>query len=103
MTEQLGLGGGCHWCTEAVFQSVPGVLNVEQGYIHSKSPENTWSEAVIIHFTELTDLDILIMVHLETHNSTSNHSRRKEYRSAIYYFEEEDKVELIRIMDSLSR
>ena len=32
---KLGLGGGCHWCTEAVFQSLVGVERVRQGFITS--------------------------------------------------------------------
>ncbi len=30
---KIALGGGCHWCTEAVFQSLKGVKLVEQGYV----------------------------------------------------------------------
>ncbi|MEN9475106.1 MAG: hypothetical protein RIS48_1828, partial [Pseudomonadota bacterium] len=30
--ETLVLGGGCFWCTEAVFVRVKGVLDVESGY-----------------------------------------------------------------------
>ena len=48
--EQIGLGGGCHWCTEAVFQSLIGVQNVAQGFIKSLPPADTWSEAVIVNF-----------------------------------------------------
>ena len=63
---ELGLGGGCHWCTEAVFQAVDGVDKVE-------------------------------------HAATKEHSRRKEYRSAIYYFNEEMKSKIEAVMISLSQ
>jgi peptide-methionine (S)-S-oxide reductase len=33
--DKIALGGGCHWCTEAVFQSLKGVQKVEQGYVAS--------------------------------------------------------------------
>jgi peptide methionine sulfoxide reductase MsrA len=28
---KIGLGGGCHWCTEGVFESLIGVTKVNQG------------------------------------------------------------------------
>jgi peptide-methionine (S)-S-oxide reductase len=37
---RIGFGGGCHWCTEAVFQSLIGVEKVEQGFIASDETEN---------------------------------------------------------------
>jgi len=89
--KKMGFGGGCHWCTEAVFQSLRGVENVEQGWIASTSPHESFSEAVIVHFKDDITPETLIEVHLLTHSSTSRHSLRGKYRSAVYYFDEEDK------------
>jgi len=84
---KIGLGGGCHWCTEAVFQSLKGVCKVEQGYIASDGINSSFSEAVIVHFNpDEIALQIVIEIHLHTHKSTSNHSMREKYRSAIYTF-----------------
>ncbi len=81
------MGGGCHWCTEAVFQSLIGVTKVEQGYIASIGENSGFSEAVIVYYdNSLISLEKLIEIHLYTHQSTSNHSMRKKYRSAVYTF-----------------
>lgn len=85
--QKIGLGGGCHWCTEAVFQSLKGVYKVEQGFIASTGVNSSFSEAVIVHFYEDSiSLKDIIAVHLHTHNSTSQHSMRSKYRSAVYVF-----------------
>jgi peptide-methionine (S)-S-oxide reductase len=93
MIEKIGLGGGCHWCTEAVFQSLIGVEKVEQGWISSNGTNESFSEAVIIHFdASKIFLEVLIEIHLYTHNSTANHSMREKYRSAIYFFTPEQQA-----------
>ena len=82
---QIGFGGGCHWCTEAVFSALHGVNQVQQGFICSSVPNDTYSEAVLLNFDEQQiDLSTLISVHLRTHASASQHSMRSKYRSAIY-------------------
>ena len=87
--QKTAFGGGCHWCTEAYFQSLKGVEKVEQGWISSSAPDDTFSEAVIVHYNpSAIPLKILIAVHLHTHATTKNHSFRKKYRSAIYVFDE---------------
>ncbi|MEO7523117.1 MAG: peptide-methionine (S)-S-oxide reductase [Ferruginibacter sp.] len=86
--EKIGLGGGCHWCTEAFFQSLKGVEKVEQGWICSIAPNDSFSEAVIVHYNPiLIPLKILIAIHLHTHASTKKHRFRKKYRSAVYVFD----------------
>lgn len=83
--QQLGFGGGCHWCTEAVFQSLYGVERVQQGFIASDPPDDALSEAVLVDWDgERLPLDVLIEVHLRTHASTSPHTMRGKYRSALY-------------------
>ena len=85
---RIGLGGGCHWCTEAVFTALRGVTRIEQGFIRAPTPDDGWSEAIIAHFDPGTiPLETLIEVHLRTHASTSDHKLRGKYRSAVYTFE----------------
>jgi len=97
---QIALGGGCHWCTEAIFEVLKGVHLVEQGWLNSEHEEATTpSEAVIVHYDEkVIELDILIEVHLLTHNATSNHVFRKKYRSAIYTFSKSQQLEAQKIL-----
>ena len=100
--EKIAVGGGCHWCTEAVFQALKGVEKVEQGYVASAPPLEQFSEGVIIHFDPQTiPLQILIEIHLHTHKSTSNHSFRSKYRSAIYFYSEAQKRDAQRIRAQL--
>jgi len=85
--EKIGVGGGCHWCTEAIFQSIKGVEKVEQGWITSIPPNEQPSEAVIVHYDHnIINLAILIAIHLHTHSATGQHSMRSKYRSAVYTF-----------------
>ncbi|SMG17882.1 peptide-methionine (S)-S-oxide reductase [Arenibacter troitsensis] len=88
---RIGFGGGCHWCTEAVYNSLKGIISVEQGFVASEGEESSFSEAVIVRYDPINiSLEDLILIHLYTHKSTSNHSMRKKYRSAIYTFETVD-------------
>ncbi len=100
--ERVGFGGGCHWCTEAVFQSLNGVATVAQGYIRSEPPHNEWSEAVVISFDpNVISLAVLVEIHLRTHSSMSNHKMRHKYRSAIYTFSSAQTIEANRLLTVL--
>ncbi|KHJ53717.1 peptide methionine sulfoxide reductase [Aureimonas altamirensis] len=86
---KIGFGGSCHWCTEGVFQVLRGVGQVEQGFLQSKAPADTWAEGVIVTFDpSVIDLRTLSEVHLRTHSATRARSPQSKYRSAIYVFEE---------------
>ena len=104
MFQKIALGGGCHWCTEAVFQSLIGVTKVEQGFVASTHEHSSFSEAVIVHFnSEDISLKTLVEVHLHTHKSTSNHAMRIKYRSAVYVFSEVQKQEAEHIIETFQK
>jgi peptide-methionine (S)-S-oxide reductase len=85
MEMTAGFGGGCHWCTEAVFQPIAGVKAVRQGFIKSDPPQEAWSEAVEVVFDpESVSLRDLLGVYLATHASAAAHRMRGKYRSAVY-------------------
>ncbi|NAW64309.1 peptide-methionine (S)-S-oxide reductase [Photobacterium halotolerans] len=84
--ETVGLGGSCHWCTEAVFRSLKGVGEVDQGWLSAQGHEEM-SEGILLRFDPARiDLYTLIQIHLYTHSCTSNHALRHRYRSAVYAF-----------------
>ncbi len=101
-TVKIGFGGGCHWCTEAVFQSLRGVTKVEQGFIKSHASHDSYSEAALITFdSSVIPLDVLIDVHLRTHASTSPHKMRGKYRSSIYVLSQQVAAETSAVLEKL--
>ena len=104
IVQKIAFGGGCHWCTEAVFLSLKGVIRVLQGFVASEGVHKTFSEAVIVHYDPAQiALENLIAVHLHTHSSTKSHGMRNKYRSAIYTFTKADAGNAIRILGILQK
>jgi peptide-methionine (S)-S-oxide reductase len=101
--QRIGFGGGCHWCTEAVFSALRGLSRVSQGFIASDPPNDSYSEAVEIAFDPVAiPLKVLVDIHLRTHASTSNHKMRGKYRSAVYVFSHAQADEVKAVLDSLA-
>jgi peptide-methionine (S)-S-oxide reductase len=102
-TSKIGLGGGCHWCTEGVFESLSGVTKVNQGWIASNGENSNFSEAIEVHFDPaVISLKDLIEIHLYTHASTSNHSMRGKYRSGLYAYDDIQFKQALCILNLLS-
>jgi len=104
MNYKIGFGGSCHWCTEAIFSSLKGVVSVDQGWIASNDNSDYFSEAVIVNFdADKISLKALIAIHLHTHSCTAIHIMRAKYRSAIYTFDKlqmEESITIIRELQS---
>jgi peptide-methionine (S)-S-oxide reductase len=87
LSEKIALGGGCHWCTEGVFASLKGVIQINQGWITSSGSNSQFSEAIEVFFdANIISLKDLISIHLHTHACTADHSMRNKYRSAVYVY-----------------
>jgi peptide-methionine (S)-S-oxide reductase len=101
MTETITLGGGCFWCTEAVFDRVRGVTDVESGYANGDRPAQPsyedvctgrtgYAEVVKLEFdpAEITlaeILEIFFVVHDPTTPNRQGNDVGTQYRSGIYY------------------
>lgn len=100
------LGTGCFWCTEAIFQSLEGVISAESGYAggHVENPTyeevcaKTTGHAEVIRVsydpTKISYNDLL-EVFWRTHNPTTLNRQGNDvgpqYRSAIFYHNQEQK------------
>jgi peptide-methionine (S)-S-oxide reductase len=103
-TEIATLAGGCFWCLEAVFKEVKGVISVIPGYTGGKTENPTYeevstgktghAEAVqitydpdVISYPEI--LDIFFSIHDPTTLNRQGNDVGMQYRSAIFYHNEQ--------------
>lgn len=104
MKTRLGLGGSCHWCTEAIFASLDGVTEVTQGWLTTPDVPDKWFEGILLTAdTDRLSMSDLIHIHLVTHSRSSQHALRARYLSAVYTFSDSQLIEASDIIDSLQR
>src|SRR4030043_176417 len=112
------LAGGCFWCTEAVFSIVKGVEKVEPGYTGGSVPNPTYeqvltgttghAEAAQITFDHsiISSREIL-EIFFATHDPTTLNRQGPDvgtqYRSAIFYHNEEQKVTAEKVIAELDK
>ncbi len=104
--KELIVGGGCFWCTEAVFELLKGVSDVESAYANGETLNPTYTQictgatghAEVIKITyddsiitSDTLLDIFFLVHNPTTLNQQGADRGTQYRSTILYTDEETK------------
>jgi peptide-methionine (S)-S-oxide reductase len=102
------LGGGCFWCTEAVFSRLKGVLKVTPGYAGGNTDKPTYQQVCggttghaevnkidfdpsIISYTGL--LEVFFHVHDPTTLNRQGNDVGEQYRSIILYSDDEQKVQ----------
>ncbi len=98
--------GGCFWCTEAVFQRIEGVHKVTSGYTGGKIKNPAYreittgrtghAEAIKIEFDSqkigyIELLDIFFATHDPTTLNQQGADRGTQYRSAIFYVDQQQK------------
>jgi peptide-methionine (S)-S-oxide reductase len=98
--QTITLGGGCFWCTEAVFEQVQGVLGVQSGYCNGQTVRPSYEqvcegstghvEVVRVQFDPAVlslheVLEIFFVVHDPTTLNQQGNDVGTQYRSGIYW------------------
>jgi len=112
------LGGGCFWCTEAVFEEVKGVEKVISGYTGGDAPGRPtyreicsglsgFAEVVKVTFdANVISYEDILLIFMTTHDPTSLNKqgadRGTQYRSVIYYNNDNQKETAEDIIKKLS-
>jgi peptide-methionine (S)-S-oxide reductase len=115
--ETIVLGGGCFWCTEAIFKMLKGIVSVEPGYAggHTATPSydevstGTTGHAEVIKIKyayRVISLDDILTVFFATHDPTLLNQQGddvgNQYRSIILYNSEQQKEKAIHFIKNLN-
>ncbi len=104
--QQIVLGGGCFWCTESVFLAVKGVCAVTSGYMGGQAACANYEavctgttghiEVVQVMFDDtIISLETILAIFFAIHDPTSldrqGNDIGSQYRSAIFYYDDNQK------------
>lgn len=104
--DTITLAGGCFWCTEAVFERLKGVTSVVSGYAASRVDDPTYQEVCsgrtgaaeaiqVTYDPSIISLETLLEIFWHMHDPTTLNRQGNDvgtqYRSAIFYANDEQK------------
>ncbi|MDE2419089.1 MAG: peptide-methionine (S)-S-oxide reductase MsrA [Burkholderiales bacterium] len=99
-SQTITLGGGCFWCTEAVFVQVRGVVDVESGYSNGHTIRPAYEEVcsgttghnevvrLVYDSAQISTreiLEIFFLIHDPTTLNRQGNDTGTQYRSGIYF------------------
>lgn len=116
-TQVATLGGGCFWCTEAVFDQLKGVASVESGYMGGRTLNPTYEDICtgntghaevvrvtfddsLLSFREL--LEVFFVIHDPTTLNRQGNDVGTQYRSVIFYHSPEQKADAEAVIRNLT-
>ncbi|MDD2946428.1 MULTISPECIES: peptide-methionine (S)-S-oxide reductase MsrA [unclassified Acinetobacter] len=114
--QQALFGGGCFWCVEAVFLQLKGVEKVVSGYAggHTEHPsyddicrgDTNHAEVILIDYDEtqisfVQLLDVFFTTHDPTTLNRQGNDIGTQYRSVIYYFNDEQQQQAQHTINAL--
>lgn len=112
------LGGGCFWCTEAVYLQLKGIIKVVSGYAggHTTHPtyeeicngDTNHAEVILIQYdpTQINFqqlLDVFFAIHDSTTLNRQGNDIGTQYRSVIYYLNEAQKTTSEQMIETLKQ
>ena len=118
MSEQATFAGGCFWCLEAVYDELRGVENVDSGYAGGTAQSPTYEEVcrgttghaevvqitydpAVVSYRHL--LEVFFSIHDPTQKDRQGNDVGTQYRSAIYYHDDDQRRIAQDIMAEIER
>lgn len=116
--EIIAFGGGCFWCTEAVFKDIRGVENVYPAYTGGSVAHPTYEqvctgdtghvEVVVVEYdSDQVSFDDLLTVFFASHDPTTKNRQGNDvgtqYRSVIFFSNEKQKQQSEAFIDTLNK
>jgi peptide-methionine (S)-S-oxide reductase len=115
-TEVAILGGGCFWCTEAVYLEARGITRVESGYMGGHVVNPTYEQVcgaatghvevvrlefdpAVISYRDI--LEIFFTIHDPTTQDRQGNDVGPQYRSAIFTTSSEQEATARKVMDEM--
>jgi len=116
--ELATLGGGCFWCTEAVFSELKGVERAQPGYSGGKLADPNYEQvstgktghaevAQITFDPRVISFEEILEIFFATHNPTTLNRQGPDvgtqYRSVIFYHNEEQRTIAEKVIGELNK
>ncbi len=115
-TKTIVLGGGCFWCTEAVFRLFPGIVAVEPGYAGGRTKNPTCEEVcsgttghaevlrveydpAVLPLKKV--LEIFFAMHDPTSVNRQGNDEGAQYRSMVLYTDDSDRAPIEAYIDGI--
>ncbi|NME36804.1 bifunctional peptide-methionine (S)-S-oxide reductase MsrA/peptide-methionine (R)-S-oxide reductase MsrB [Fusobacterium sp. FSA-380-WT-3A] len=117
-TKEIYLAGGCFWGVEAYFERINGVVDAQSGYANGKTENPKYEDVVyrgtghaetvhVIYDTTKIDLATLLQYYFRIIDPTSvnkqGNDRGTQYRTGIYYTDENDREIIQKELDELQK
>ncbi|MBK0383771.1 peptide-methionine (S)-S-oxide reductase MsrA [Pedobacter sp. SD-b] len=115
--KRANFGGGCFWCTEAIFTALNGVQSVTSGYMGGQTEKPTYQAvcagktgyAEIIQLSydaDVVSFQELLLVFFKTHDPTTLNQqgadKGTQYRSVVFYEDEGQRKNVEEMIDQLN-
>ncbi|MBX3117560.1 MAG: peptide-methionine (S)-S-oxide reductase MsrA [Fimbriimonadaceae bacterium] len=116
--KEIVLGGGCFWCIETLFEELEGVYTVESGYAGGKSAQATYADVSsgtsghaetikIFYNPKVITAHDLLTVFMTVHDPTTLNRQGPDsgpqYRSVIFYSNDEEKKLGQQVIDEIAK
>jgi peptide-methionine (S)-S-oxide reductase len=115
--QTITLGGGCFWCTEAVYVQVQGVVDVESGYCNGQTQHPSYEDVctgstghnevvkLVYDPAQISTreiLEIFFVIHDPTTLNRQGNDSGTQYRSGIYFTTPEQQAVALEVMAEMA-